>query len=64
MVYPLPTNLIKEFASKVDVLYVIEELDPFIEEHVKGLGIEVKGKDVFSLLGEYSQNLIKKVVLL
>ena len=63
MVYPLPTNLIKEFASKVDVLYVIEELDPFIEEHVKGLGIKVKGKDVFSLLGEYSQNLIKKVVL-
>ncbi len=63
MVYPLPTNLIKEFASKVDVLYVVEELDPFIEEHVKGLGIEVKGKDVFSLLGEYSQNLIKKVIL-
>ena len=63
MVYPLPTNLIKDFASKVDVLYVIEELDPFIEEHVKALGISVKGKDVFSLLGEYSQNLIKKVVL-
>ena len=63
MVYPLPTNLIKEFASKVDVLYVVEELDPFIEEHVKSLGINVHGKDKFSLLGEYSQNLIKKAVL-
>lgn len=63
MVYPLPEKLIKDFAKKVDILYVIEELDPFIEEHVKALGIEVKGKDVFSLLGEYSQTLIKKVIL-
>ncbi len=63
MVYPLPEKLIKDFAKKVDLLYVIEELDPFIEEHVKALGIDVKGKDVFSLLGEYSQTLIKKVVL-
>ena len=63
MVYPLPTKLIEDFAKTVDVLYVIEELDPFIEEHVKALGIKVKGKEVFSLLGEYSQNLIKKVVL-
>ena len=63
MVYPLPEKLIKDFASSVDTLYVIEELDPFIEEHVKALGIEVKGKEVFSLLGEYSQSLIKKVVL-
>ena len=63
MVYPLPEKLIRDFAKKVETLYVIEELDPFIEEHVKALGIEVKGKDVFSLLGEYSQTLIKKVVL-
>ena len=63
MVYPLPDKLIKDFASSVDVLYVIEELDPFIENHVKSLGLEVKGKDCFSLLGEYSQGLVKKVVL-
>lgn len=63
MVYPLPEKLIRDFAKNVDTLYVIEELDPFIEEHVKALGIEVKGKDVFSLLGEYSQTLIKKVIL-
>ena len=63
MVYPLPTTLIKNFAKGLDEVYIIEELDPFIEEHVKALGVRVKGKDVFSLLGEYSQSLIKKVVL-
>ncbi len=63
LVYPLPEKLILDFASKVDTLYVIEELDPFIEQHVKALGLKVKGKDVFTMLGEYSQNLIKKVIL-
>ncbi len=63
MVYPLPEKLIKEFASTCQELYVIEELDPFIEEYVKSLGIKTKGKDVFSLLGEYSQALIKKAIL-
>ena len=63
MVYPLPEKLIRDFASSVDEIYVIEELDAFIEEYVKSLNIKVKGKDVFSLLGEYSQSLIKKVVL-
>ncbi len=63
MVYPLPKNLIKDFASKCETVYIIEELDPFIEEFVKSLGISVKGKEVFSLLGEYSQSLIKKVVI-
>lgn len=63
MVYPLPEKLIKDFAASVDTLYVIEELDGFIEEFVKALGIEVKGKECFTLLGEYSQNMIAKVVL-
>ena len=63
MVYPMPQNLIKEFAKNCEVIYVIEELDAFIEEFVKSLGISVKGKDEFSLLGEYSQSLIKKVIL-
>ncbi len=57
---PLPVNLIKDFASKVKKLYVIEELDPIIETHVKALGIEVVGKDVFSILGEFSQQTIAK----
>ena len=60
MPHPLPDKLIKEFASKVKKLYVIEELDPVIENHVKALGIEVIGKELFSLLGEFSQNTIAK----
>jgi len=57
---PLPDKLILEFASKVKTLYVIEELDPIIENHVKALGIKVIGKDLFSMLGEFSQNVIAK----
>ncbi len=57
---PLPDKLIKEFASKVKKLYVIEELDPVIENHVKALGIEVVGKEMFSILGEFSQQTIAK----
>ncbi len=55
---PLPVKLIKDFASKVKKLYVIEELDPVIENHVKSLGIEVIGKEMFSILGEFSQQTI------
>ena len=58
MPYPLPVQLIKDFAAKVKKLYVIEELDPIIETHVRSLGIDVVGKDVFSLLGEFSQQTI------
>ena len=57
---PLPVQLIKDFASKVKKLYVIEELDPVIENHVKSLGIEVIGKEKFSILGEFSQQTIAK----
>jgi indolepyruvate ferredoxin oxidoreductase, alpha subunit len=61
--YPLPEKLFRDFDSKVKKIYVIEELDPILEEHCKSLGIEVIGKDAFTLLGEYSVNMIKKVVL-
>ena len=64
MVYPLPTDLITDFAKNHDVVYIIEELDPFIEEHVRALGVtNVKGKNEFTLLGEYTPAMIKKVVL-
>ena len=63
MVYPLSEKLVKDFCSSVDTVYIIEELDPFIEEFVRALGIVVKGKEEFTLLGEYNQNMIKKVVL-
>ncbi len=63
MVYPLPTGLLSDFAKGCDEVYVIEELDPFIETHCRANGIEVKGKECFSLLGEYTANQIKCVVL-
>lgn len=61
-VNPLPIELIKSFAANCDKVYVLEELDPFIEEHCKQIGIDVIGKDAFTLQGEYSQNLIAKVI--
>ncbi len=63
MVYPLPKKLILDFAKSVDKVYVIEELDPVIEEHSKSLGVNVIGKDVFTLLGEYTPAMIKKAIL-
>ena len=58
MVHPLPEKLIKEFASQVKSLAVIEELDPVIENYCKQLGLTVIGKDILPLEDEYSQNLI------
>jgi len=63
MVYPMPTKKLTDFAKKHKKLYVIEELDPIIENHLKSLGIKVIGKDAFTLLGEYTPAMIKKVVL-
>ena len=63
VVNPLPSRLITEFARQVETLYVIEELDPVIEQHCKALGLAVKGKECFSLLGEYSQRTIAKGIL-
>ena len=60
MINPLPTKLITDFAAKVDRLYVIEELDPVIETHVRALGIDVTGKEMFSPVGEFSQGTIAK----
>jgi len=60
LVNPLPEKLIKDFAAKVDKLYVIEELDGIMETHVKSMGIDCIGKEMFSPLGEYSQATIRK----
>ena len=53
---PLPMDLIREFASKVEKLYVMEELDPFIEDHCRNLGLSLVGKDKFPCIDELSQN--------
>lgn len=60
MVHPLPKKLIEEFASKVDKLYVLEELEPIIEEQIRGWGIDVIGKELFTVQGEYSAKLIEE----
>ncbi len=60
MVNPLPEKLILDFAAKVQRLVVVEELDPIIENHCRRLGLEVTGKDVLPIEGEFSQNLIAK----
>ena len=55
---PLPAKLIKDFASKVEKLYVIEELDPVIENFCRSLGLDPVGKEKFSIIGEFSQKTI------
>ncbi len=62
-VYPLPEKLIKDFCNECETVYVLEELDDYIETHCRKIGVNVMGKSAFTLLGEYSQGLIKKVIL-
>ena len=63
MVNPMPVKLLKEFASKVERLVVIEELDPVIETHCKNIGLAVEGKSLFSLIGEFSQQTVKETLV-
>jgi indolepyruvate ferredoxin oxidoreductase alpha subunit len=63
LVNPLPEQMIRTFAAGVKRLLVIEELEPVIEEQVKAWGIAVEGKQLFSLLGEYSPELIEAKLL-
>lgn len=63
LVHPLPKKLIEEFASKVETLYIFEELEPVIEEQVKSWGIKCIGKEIFTRQGEYSANLLRTAVL-
>lgn len=60
LTYPMPEKLILDFAAKVDQVLILEELDPFIENHCKQLGLQVTGKDVFPICGEFSQNLVRE----
>ena len=63
LVHPLPKKLIEDFAAKVDTLYIVEELEPVIEEQVKSWGIKCIGKEIFTVQGEYSANMIRKAIL-
>jgi len=63
LVHPLPKKLIAEFAQKVDKLYIVEELEPVIEEQVRAMGIECIGKEIFTVQGEYSANMLREKIL-
>ena len=60
MTWPLPENLIGKFAAGLRKIYVVEELEPYLEEHIRALGIEVTGKDVFPRCGELNPELVRK----
>ena len=63
LVNPLPKQMILDFAAKVDELYIVEELDPIIEEQVRSWGIACHGKEIFTVQGEYSANMLRKAIL-
>ena len=58
MVWPLPKQKILDFAASVDKVAVVEELDPFLEDFCREIGLDVLGKDVLPMEGEFSQNLV------
>ena len=60
LTYPLPENLIREFAEGVKKLFVVEELDPYLEEQIKALGIAAIGKERFPICGELSPEIVKQ----
>jgi len=62
IVWPLSEAFLKDFAAKCKTVYVIEELDPSIEDACRAMGMEVKGKELFTMLGEYTPTMIRKAV--
>lgn len=59
LTWPLPDLLIKEFAKNVDVIYVVEENDPFLETEIKSMGIDVTGKELIPIVGELNPYIVK-----
>ena len=62
VVNPLPRDLISDFINSVDEVYVFEELEPVMEEQIRSWGFNVKGKELFTKQGEYSANMLKRVL--
>jgi indolepyruvate ferredoxin oxidoreductase, alpha subunit len=60
LTWPLPENLIRQFANSVKRLIVIEELDPFIEEALRLMGISVEGKSIFPITGEFDPRVVRE----
>ncbi len=62
LVNPISKGLVEKFCSEVETVYVFEELEPVIEEQVRAWGFEVKGKELFTKQGEYSANMLRRVL--
>ena len=62
LVFPLPTDLIKEFASRCERIVIVEELEPYLEEWVRFLGIECEGKSLVSRFGEIDTGIVRKAL--
>jgi len=60
MTWPLPERMIRQFADSVERVIVVEELDPFIEEAVRLMGIPVEGKSIFPLIGEFDPRVVRE----
>ncbi len=60
MTYPLPPTMVREFAARVDRLIVIEELDPFVEEEIRLMGIACEGKSIFPRCGEFDPRIVRE----
>ncbi len=58
LVHPLPEKMIREFARRVKRIYVVEELDPFLEEQIRAMGIPVEGKERFPYTNEFDPGVI------
>lgn len=62
MCWPLPEKMIREFADSVDELIIVEELDPFLELHIKAMGISCKGKELIPGLGELNTAIVRNAI--
>ncbi len=62
MTYPFPDRMIRDFASQAQELFIVEELDPFIENHVKAMGVSCKGKELIPAMGELNSYIIRKSI--
>jgi indolepyruvate ferredoxin oxidoreductase alpha subunit len=60
MSWPLPEKMIRDFAAGVDELVIVEELDPFLETHIKAMGIKCTGKELIPAMGELNSFIVKK----
>jgi indolepyruvate ferredoxin oxidoreductase alpha subunit len=59
-IYPIPANLVRRFAKEVERVIVVEELDPYLEEELRCLGIPVTGKDFIPIIGELTPEIVEQ----